>query len=1410
MKLKSILARQHDNMRTILSVILMGASTLGFAQTDMTNLITNPSFENGTTGWTGSPTLGGVNSGNIVNQCAEKWNTNFVISQTITGLADGYYQITAKGFYRDGGYSNAASAHTAGTESLHAMLFANNNAVRLGSICNEADIARISGMTSYGNWSSTSLGSVPNSMESAAAAFTIDAAYNNKVYVKVTDGTLRFGVRVTEAFNSESWAIFDDFHLYYYGDTEPTASGTIEELPERISGQFVIYNIDTQKFLVAPTANDGRLRLSANITTDEYYVFDIEDYNGVVYTIQPSGTGRNLSCWNRAPAIDRGSTSNYIGFTITKLPDGAYTITNDHYPSNYLGIGDSEVYVYADKTTENINWQLIDISTSTDETGAFHTALETTLGGADTELFSEYYAVLNNENSTIKELYDANKNASTALAMTSYVKDAWGGEYFIMFEENPTNASAWEWTDNNLFRRNYNMTSGQTQTLVGTVIVDQEAVLRYNPYNANSQCNERDYYSSSSNNYYWRNYSTERYATMEVYIDDKLVRTINRQELGRDWWFYETLSKGKHVIKWVGICPEGYSDQYIDLQWISVNKMPTVTVNVVEAGELGLEVLQSTDSNGDKVSRIQDVRKLVIKGNLNADDWAQIDNMPNLYSLDISETTVTNIPDNMFNRDTDNGGKSSKQYLYELKLPKGVESIGYRAFRYSYIDEIEFPSTLKTVGDEAFHNAYIDKVILSNGVTSIGKDAFSYCFSLNEISLPEALTSIGDYAFSHCYNLEKANLPSSLTIIPQYCFNNCHALKDLTLHEGITEIRNDAFVRTWNYNPTLPTTLRSIGERAFFDSRITNPVFSDSVSIGHYAFKYCPITTLDLPEEAKFGNLCFADCKQLTSISFPSSYYLATNDSPILRYDNALTDVTLKSSTVVLGDYKDRFFWDCGSNFTVRVPDYLLNLYKQDSYWKDYTLEAFGTDEVEQWYVRNPLVMSHYDSFKGSPNVTVQYETGTLHIKSGGSAMSINNLYVDWSSQVMSEREGVTILGDYTHCYYTRDDVWYFVSLPFNFRPSEVTSQYGSHIALRYYDGAHRAANGPSGSWKDLPADTIVSAGSGFIIRSSKADYVWFHALNDGDKQNIFSTSEFVKSLEVNDSENASDKGWNLVGNPYQTYYNMHKLGTIAPYTVYEHTTSYFNSRNGWGTWANGGIYKARSIVDDDYALLPNGAYFIQCPDEKSQVTYPVAGKQLTSEITDQTGTKARLQSADIRKLIDLTLSFGDLKDETRVVFNPEASVAYETTCDASKFMAEDKTMPQMYTIGADNTHYAINERPALTDASVPLGLFIPEKGQYSIGVNRNRGAGTILLHDRELDNYIDITDNVYTFYSDAGTIESRFELVAANQATGIDQIGDNQPTLMGGQPIYNINGQRLGSLQKGINVIGGKKVIVK
>lgn len=171
---------------------------------DLTFKVTNADFAS-TSGWGG--TLPALGSG-----VAEFYSKSFDMSQTLTGLSNGIYEVSCQGFYRMGGATAAATAHSDGTEKLNALLYANDVTASLMSVFECAQTGQL-----YSNDANTTLGWIPDQMNGAAAYFdkgyylSGETAYN-KVQVKVTDGTLTFGLKKTELVSSD-WTIFDNFNM---------------------------------------------------------------------------------------------------------------------------------------------------------------------------------------------------------------------------------------------------------------------------------------------------------------------------------------------------------------------------------------------------------------------------------------------------------------------------------------------------------------------------------------------------------------------------------------------------------------------------------------------------------------------------------------------------------------------------------------------------------------------------------------------------------------------------------------------------------------------------------------------------------------------------------------------------------------------------------------------------------------------------------------------------------------------------------------------------------------------------------------------------------------------------------------------------------------------------------------------
>ena len=95
------------------------------------------------------------------------------------------------------------------------------------------------------------------------------------------------------------------------------------------------------------------------------------------------------------------------------------------------------------------------------------------------------------------------------------------------------------------------------------------------------------------------------------------------------------------------------------------------------------------------------MRRLKIVGKMNDDDWAKIDMMTNLFSLDLSEAEVTEIPDGQFKNNT-TSSDDAWTFFHEIKLPKTLKKIGFEAFLCSQITDIVFPESLNEIGNEAF------------------------------------------------------------------------------------------------------------------------------------------------------------------------------------------------------------------------------------------------------------------------------------------------------------------------------------------------------------------------------------------------------------------------------------------------------------------------------------------------------------------------------------------------------------------------------------------------------------------------------------------------------------------------------------------------------------------------------------
>lgn len=1089
---------------------------------------------------------------------------------------------------------------------------------------------------------------------------------------------------------------------------------------------YYLYNVGTERLLSTYASSSNYAGLDAigrkvEITQQDNGEYTIKFVDNDYYFSAYYNTGCRVNEYK--------NITNYCYWQISSTEDGykinISPVNTSYYKEGiYVGATNATNQVVPNLTEGNIIWQLYENNEDIERQMFYNSkiALYRALEEAEDAGYSveKEEAIYNNPESTAEELSSTAASLNNNIAMSKgYTAPSWN-EYPILFQASEgtygqSYGDTWSLPDNHYTTGSYfcRSLSNSTSTLTATITVDKLSTFIYDLDGTDSNCNLTVCVDGVQKRYLY-NYK---------------LSADSKSNAGRYNRFFEVLEPGTHTISWKFVATTTYRNVYV----LNIGCMATsneISVNLLEPGSLGTEVLYSG------LNHIKNVRKLKIKGPMNNDDWAQIQMMDSLFELDLGEAEVSSIPAKQFDG---NVSAAACQFLHKVITPKSLQSIGDYAFRYTHIEDMIFPQGCK--------------------LTTIGQESLSIT-NLREIILPDSVQSIGKYAMYRNYQLEKVSLGKVLTSVPEYCFRYDHSITEMILPNTIKTVNEGAFHECNAMQlDSLPSNLKTIAYRGFYGcNKIKINKWPKALTtIGEYACAgWHRMDSIVIPSYVtSIGSYAFQNCGNLKYAELPSGFYTIPD---ALFQGCPLQTLTLKSASVAeyySGNYPVTNY----GSVKLRVPNYLVNYYKQDAYWYNFKeIEGFGTEEVDSWDIYRPCVLDSHNRYAGTPDVKV-YENASLKI-SGALPMDINNFIVDHggssSGLLQSNCESIAIKGDCSIHYYTTASKWHFISLPFDIAVADIVKT-GSNVqyAIRYYDGANRAEKGASGSWKNYTSDDIIPAGTGFIFQTNVNTWTEFHALDNESKQNIVSYEEFVKLLSAHDSENAADKGWNLVGNPYQTYYNNHYLNFTAPITVWNISNS---------------TYSAKSLIDDDYAIRPNEAFFVQCPNEANSLSFPVGGRQLTSVITDQNvQAKPRSVSVNNRQLIDLTLSAYEHADNTRIVFNEDALCSYELSCDAGKFFSEDTSIPQLFTVGPDGTEYAINERP-LDNGEVRLAFQAPLSGTYTLSVS-HCDAEHVYLTDLAQGITTDITGQAYTFESEAGLHTARFSLSVVPGATDIASV---------------------------------------
>lgn len=825
----------------------------------------------------------------------------------------------------------------------------------------------------------------------------------------------------------------------------------------------------------------------------------------------------------------------------------------------------------------------------------------------------------------------------------------------------------------------------------------------------------------------------------------------------------------------------------------------TVTVNM--AGTLANQLLAV-------VEQWTDVDELTIIGHLNSEDMKIFSRMTQLRKLDLSQTDITIIE-----------GCASLSKLETVLLPSNVKTIGSSAFRGCVrLKDINL-KTIEEIGDYAFYRCSALTSLSLPNTQVVGSFAFAYdndyyiyssSNNLNSLSLPVAKT-IGSYAFNGNMKLSNVDIPQAVEI-GDYAFANCHSIKTIDL-----------------------SSVTSLGFGAFYANERT-PILSKVV------------LSNDLTE---IPGDCFDGCSALSEINFPTSLTtIGSSAIPYLAMDNVVIpegvvsiggnnfttskSISIPSTAQKIGSLggsnlqdvycylvvppTNQVFRDTyAGQATLHVPAFSVAAYKLDDNWYKFGSIVAMEGTIDKLNINSNFTIVDYAGLADKVDLTMTnkahltvsagsaFNLGTFTQSQSASANSGDYYYDNWGNLVYYGGCSTLITSnemkadDINLRLQVQTNRWNFISLPFDVNVSDIEYPEGTLWVIRKYSGADRAAL-TGNTWQNMTNGMMLQAGEGYILHcanesTSTVEFV-FHPVNNAKKNNIFAYQDVVKPLNTYASEHAHNRSWNLVGNPYPSFFDTRSIEHNGVITVYQ---------SSYDSWSGSyGSYTAYSLLDDDYVLRPNEAFFVQCPIDATSMTFKVEGR--THEYNNNnngngtTRAPRRVSASNSnRHVYNFTLTNGEFTDKTRLVINPDAKMDYEISCDASKFMSDNSSVPQLYVFD-NGIRYAIDERP-LGDGIISLGARFGQTGDYTIQLKNNPAEDvSIMLADAETGKQVNLAEEAYTFAAQAGITEGRFTLTIDGDATGINEIVNSK--LSDSKSIYDLQGRKANAQQNGIYII--------
>lgn len=460
------------------------------------------------------------------------------------------------------------------------------------------------------------------------------------------------------------------------------------------------------------------------------------------------------------------------------------------------------------------------------------------------------------------------------------------------------------------------------------------------------------------------------------------------------------------------------------------------------------------------------------------------------------------------------------------------------------------------------------------------------------------------------------------------------------------------------------------------------------------------------------------------------------------------------------------------------------------------------------------------------PGARVKQTTGTLTVseiimRGDATTKQYPQFYVGGN---VSNSNGDTIYYDYTLNY----SHYYPLALPYTVACSQIRTKEGKtpSYEVREYDGEKRAQN--VSGWKvynDSEVDAEITAGKGYNIyavpgkwwcTSNRPNTVTLrfpmHAdLSLGDDETKYVA---VAQYGTIGETRRSNFNWNLIGNPYLCNYEGDHTNLGLGYYRINKSTGEWESVDSvaphrYVTWSDDNFMSYTQALVVETPLKAFYPYFVQA---KTGDNLSFANANRISAAPQRSWLETEDAQPFNEVLLGFTLSQGDLRDRTGLLYGCYFTQEYEVNADLVKIFGEQQPMT-IYSIGADNQPRAFNALPVEDAATmpVPLGYRNAQLGTMQIAFDAEHydmsAFEAVWLTDHQTNTTVNLLNDAYTFTNTQEASDTRFSVtVAIRMAPAV--VTDGQTAMISGEGsavYYDMLGRRINSssaMPKGVYVV--------